>query len=70
MKIQSKTISIDIDLDEWKKIKKEWKDNICYADKPKKYSYADNPNLEDFMTSIDLIANNRNHTIDKKLNTY
>ena len=69
MKIQSRIISIEIDIDEWKKAKKDW-DDVLYSTKPVVLSPSKIPNLYDLITCIELVANNPAHKIDKKINTY
>lgn len=69
MKVQANSISIEISLEEWNKVQKEWR-KLTFADKPKVFEIKTYPNLHDFMNCIDMVAKNLNHTIDKKVNEY
>lgn len=69
MKIQSRTITVEIDIEEWKKCQKEW-EALIYGEKKAKVGYADTPNLYDLITSIQSVATNPAHKIDRKINTY
>lgn len=69
MKISCQIITIEIPISEWKKVEKEWK-NLRFSDKPKKYYYKDNPNLDDFFSCIETVSNNQAHKIEKKINEF
>lgn len=69
MKIESRTITVSIDFDEWIKVYKEFK-SLRYADKPKKYDYKDFPNMDDLLESINCVAQNPAHKIERKINTF
>jgi len=67
MKIESRTITIQVDADEWKKINKDW-EKLIFGDKPK----VDSNNfrcLREFVQSIQSVALNPSHTVDHKLNS-
>jgi len=64
MKIESRTINISIDIEEWSKIQSEY-DKLRFGNNQN--FYKENPNISEFFDSISTISNNRNHKIDKKL---
>jgi len=67
MKIESRTITIIIDAEEWKKCKKEF-DEMRFN--KLKFDYKTTPCLHDLLNSIDTVANNPAHKIDRKINTF
>lgn len=64
MIIEGRIISIQIDIEEWDKIRKDI-DQLRYG--KVEYNYKTCPNLEEFIDSINTISNNRNMKISKKL---
>ena len=68
MKVENRIITIQIDIDEWKEVKKEW-DNIAYSDKPKKYDRSNAKSLAAFLDYIDMVVRNPSHKVDQKLNS-
>lgn len=69
MKIQSRTITVEIDIDEWKKAYAEW-EKMIYSDKPIKVDHGAQPNLYDLISCMQMVAQNPAFKIDKKINTY
>lgn len=65
MKVSTTKITVEIDLAEWKKINKEWRD-VIYGEKIKP-NYKSTPLLYDFLDHINSVANNPSHIIDVKL---
>lgn len=64
MKVESRIITIGIDIEEWDKIQSEY-DKLRFGNNQN--FYKEHPNITEFFDAISTISKNRNHKIDKKL---
>jgi hypothetical protein len=64
MKVEARTINVQIDIEEWAKIQSEY-DKLRFGNNQN--FYKEHPNITEFFDAISTISKNRNHKIDKKL---
>jgi len=64
MRVENRIITIQIDVDEWKMIQKDWS---ALKYKKHEYNFKDVPALDEFLNVISNVATNQGIKIDNKL---
>jgi hypothetical protein len=65
MKVSTTKITVEVDLEEWKKLFSEW-ETIKYSDK-QKFDMHKHETLYTFLEYINTVAQNPSHKIEHKL---